>query len=131
MAEIMMRRPVVPRGAGMSMSATSPTPADFRPEAAGAVAWLLGRLQRVQRHRAAEPRRPVRRAVLIAAAAITWLAVTLWNVTREFGAHAAAMGCLVIAGFTVVDTLGWLAAGLAIMWTQHLYRADRGAPPAR
>lgn len=131
MAEILMRRPVVRRGAGMSMSATSPTPADFRPDPAGAVAWLYGRLHRPQRHRSTQRRRTARRAVLLVAAAIAWLAVTLWNVTREFGAHAAAMGCLVIAGFCVTDALGWLVAGLTIMWTQHLARADREAPPAR
>jgi hypothetical protein len=118
-------------GTQYGMSASS-APADrvaaFR--ATSGTAWLAGRFRARQQHRAEGDPAPVRRAVLVVAAAIAWVAVTLFNIGREYGAHAAAMGCLVIAAATVSDTLGWAAAGLAIMWTQHLSRTAGQAPPS-
>ena len=47
-------------------------------------------------------------------------ASTIITRSRNAVLHWSAMGCLTTAGFQVADWLGWLAAGLALIWTQHL-----------
>ncbi len=80
-------------------------------------ALLEGALRHAGRHRPAARRRTSVREVV---GRMTNRASTI--ITRSCNAvlHWSAMGCLTTAGFQVADWLGWLAAGLALIWTQHL-----------
>jgi hypothetical protein len=46
--------------------------------------------------------------------------VALVAVARTWALHVAGMGSFVVAGFTVSPALGWVVAGAAALWTQHL-----------
>lgn len=102
---------------GMSVTAPSTPDARVAEYLAAGGADVDGR-HLTRRHRGAQ--RATRNAFVQVVAALAWCAVTLINVTREYGLHAAGMVCLVVAGFEIDPALGWTAAGAAIMWTDHL-----------
>lgn len=79
--------------------------------------WLEGHLRDRGRHRPAARRRAAFRDVVTG---IRARALTMAQKSRNTVFHWSAMGCLVTAGFHVATALGWLVAGLALIWTQHL-----------
>lgn len=75
-------------------------------------------------HRARGARRAVKHASVQVVAVLALCAVTLINVGREWFMHAATCGCFIVAGFCLLDALGWAVAGAALLVTQGMIKRE-------
>lgn len=121
-------RPYVPGNPGGMSAGAALAAAHAEARAAVApprAAWVQpGAWRRRSRHAVDDTRHAVVRAFLLAIAGIAWLAVTISNITREWGMHAATCACFIVAGFCAHPTLGWTVAGVALLVTQGMTREE-------
>lgn len=75
-------------------------------------------------HRARGARGAARRAFVQVVAVLALLAVTLINVGREWAMHVATCACFIVAGFCLLDALGWAVAGGALLVTQGMIKRE-------